>query len=222
MNDPNSVTLWIEQLKAGEAGEAQEQLWNRYFSRLVAVARNKLGASSRRHADEEDVVLSAFASFFEGVPAGRFPDLRDRNNLWPLLVRITARKALNQIRDGKVQKRGGGDVRGESVWSGGEESSVPAGIEQVIGDEPTPQFAAQIAEQFQLLMAPLNGELQLVARLKLEGYTTQEIGERLKTSPRTVERRLESIRRQWETTGVGSNQRAEDRGNASGVGRDDR
>jgi RNA polymerase sigma factor (sigma-70 family) len=197
MNDPSSVTLWIDQLKAGEADEAQQHLWNRYFSRLVAVARSKLGGSPRRHADEEDVVLSAFASFFEGVPAGRFPDLRDRNNLWPLLVRITARKAFNQMRDGKVQKRGGGEVRGESVWRAADHSSVPEGIEQVIGDEPTPQFAAQIAEQCELLLAPLDEELRAVARLKLEGYTTQEIADRLKSSPRTIERRLESIRSRW-------------------------
>ena len=198
MNDPSSVTLWIDQLKAGEIGEAQECLWNRYFSRLLAVARSKLGANPRRSADEEDVVLSAFSSFFEGARAGRFPELRDRDNLWPLLVRITARKALNQIRDGRAQKRGGGEVRGESVWQAGEGTSIPEGIAQVIGDEPTPQFAAQIAEQCQLLLAPLDEELRGVARLKLEGYTTQEMAERLQTSPRTVERRLESIRRLWE------------------------
>jgi RNA polymerase sigma factor (sigma-70 family) len=201
MNDPSSVTLWIDQLKAGEASEAQERLWNRYFSRLVVVARGKLGAGPRRHADEEDVVLSAFSSFFEGVGAGRFPDLRDRNNLWPLLVRITARKALNQIRDGKVQKRGGGQVRGESVWPAGEGSARAVGIEQIIADDPTPQFAAQIAEQCQLLLSKLDPELRTIAGLKLEGYTTQEIANHLQTSPRTVERRLESIRRRWQEIG---------------------
>jgi DNA-directed RNA polymerase specialized sigma24 family protein len=199
VNDPSSVTLWIEELKSGQAGEAQEQLWNRYFSRLVAVARGKIGANARRHADEEDVALSALETFFRGASAGRFPDLRDRNNLWPLLVRITARKALNQIRDGRVQKRGGGRVRGESLWQAAQNDSLPAGIEQLLGDEPTPQFAAQIAEQCQLLLGPLDDELQAVARLKLEGYTTHEIAQRLKSSPRTVERRLESIRRLWET-----------------------
>jgi RNA polymerase sigma factor (sigma-70 family) len=197
VNDPSSVTLWIEQLKGGQAGEAQEQLWNRYFARLVALARGKLGVNPRRQADEEDVALSALETFFRGVSAGRFPKLRDRNNLWPLLVQITARKALNQIRDGRVQKRGSGQVRGESVWQGAEAESAVAGIEQLIGNEPTPQFAAQIAEQCQLLLAPLNEELRAVARLKLEGYTTQEIADRLTTSPRTIERRLESIRRKW-------------------------
>jgi RNA polymerase sigma factor (sigma-70 family) len=197
MSDPSSVTLWIDQLKAGEASEAQEQLWNRYFSRLVAVARNKLRASPRRHADEEDVVLSAFETFFRGVPAGRFPDLRDRNNLWPLLVRITVRKALNQVRDGNAQKRGGGHVRGESLWPVAS-SSLAGGLGDFAGDDPTPQFAAEVAEQCRLLLDPLSEELQSVARMKLDGHTVQEIATRLGTSPRTIERRLESIRRLWE------------------------
>jgi RNA polymerase sigma factor (sigma-70 family) len=197
VNDPSSVTLWIEELKAGEAGEAQERLWNRYFARLVTVARSKLGINPRREADEEDVALSALETFFRGVSEGRFPKLRDRNNLWPLLVQITSRKAFNQVRDVRVQKRGGGKVRGESVWERGHAESAAAGIDQLIGNEPTPQFAAQLAEQCRMLLVPLNEELRAVARLKLEGYTTQEIADRLTTSPRTIERRLESIRRQW-------------------------
>jgi DNA-binding NarL/FixJ family response regulator len=32
----------------------------------------------------------------------------------------------------------------------------------------------------------------------LEGHTTHEIAQRLNSSPRTIERRLESIRKQWE------------------------
>ena len=66
-----SVTQWIHQLQAGDRAAAQE-LWNRYFQRLVGLARCKLQGAQRRAADEEDVVLSAFESFFRGA-AGTHP-----------------------------------------------------------------------------------------------------------------------------------------------------
>ena len=94
MSIPGSVTHWIAELRAGDPAAAQK-LWERYFSRLVGLARQKLHALPRRAADEEDVALSAFDSFCRGVEQDRFPHLEDRDNLWQLLVTITARKALD-------------------------------------------------------------------------------------------------------------------------------
>jgi hypothetical protein len=76
-----SVTRWLEQLKAGEQAAVQ-QLWTRYYARLVRLAREKLGAAPRQAADEEDVALSAFDSFCRAAEAGRFPRLLDRDDLW--------------------------------------------------------------------------------------------------------------------------------------------
>ena len=61
MASTGSVTTWVEQLRAGNRAAAQ-QLWERYFSRLVNLARTKLRGLRRRAADEEDVALSAFDS----------------------------------------------------------------------------------------------------------------------------------------------------------------
>jgi hypothetical protein len=105
---------WIDRLKAGDSAAAQ-RLWEGYFQRLVALARGRLQGLPRRAADEEDVALSAFASFCRGVERGRFPQLQDREDLWKLLVVLTARKAAHLHRDERQQKRGGGAVRGESA-----------------------------------------------------------------------------------------------------------
>jgi RNA polymerase sigma factor (sigma-70 family) len=198
MPNDSSVTQWLYALDSPSPGEAQQQLWDRYFTKLVAIARNRLAAAPRRANDEEDVALCVMQSFFQGVSAGRFPQLRDRGDLWRVLVTITARKALNQLRDNRALKRGGARVRGESIWQAADGAEDLRGIEQVIGNEPTPQFAVQIAEQCQLLLDPLSEELRVIAQLKLEGCTTHEIAERLGSSPRTIERRLEAIRRSWE------------------------
>lgn len=77
MSQSHSVTHWIEQLKAGEGSDAQQQLWNRYFRRLVRLADKQLGDTPRRVADQEDVALNALSSFFEGVGEGAFPQLKD-------------------------------------------------------------------------------------------------------------------------------------------------
>ena len=94
MSSGGSVTHWLGAIKNGEAAAAQ-QLWEAYYLRLVGLARQRLGQTPRGPADEEDVALSALNSFFEGVAQGRFPLLCDRDDLWRLLVHITARKAID-------------------------------------------------------------------------------------------------------------------------------
>src|SRR5262249_15487625 len=112
-----SVTLWIEQLKAGNPAAAQP-LWQDYFRRLVGVARTRLRGAPRRAADEEDVALSAFDSFCRGAARGRFPRLADRDDLWQLLVLIRERKAVDLVQHERRRKRGGGAVLDEAALVG--------------------------------------------------------------------------------------------------------
>jgi RNA polymerase sigma factor (sigma-70 family) len=195
MSSAGSVTTWVEQLRGGNRAAAQD-LWERYFTRLVGLARQKLQGLPRRAADEEDVALSAFDSFCRGVERNCFPSLDDRDDLWALLVVITARKAIDLRDRENRQKRGGGKVAGESALDallGSEDGG--AGISQVVGAEPTPELAAQLAEEFQRLLARLAGDdLRAVAVWKLEGYTNAEIAARLGCAEVTVERRLRLIR----------------------------
>ena len=90
MSSPGSVTVWLAQLKAGDTASA-ERLWEGYFRRLVGLARHKLQGMPRATADEEDVALSAFNSFCEGVKANRFPELSDRHGLWQPAANVNAR-----------------------------------------------------------------------------------------------------------------------------------
>src|SRR6478672_4279869 len=190
MSADGSVSRWVAALKDGDAAAAQP-LWERYHRRLVALARDKLRTARRRAVDEEDVVQNAFHSFFRGVAAGRFPQLDDRDNLWRLLVVITARKALDQLAHEHSKRRGGGTLQGESrispVGAGWDE----AAIEQVVGEEPTPEFAAQVAEEYQRLLDLLGDEsLRRVAVWKMEGLTTDEVAARLDCSRWTVALKL--------------------------------
>jgi RNA polymerase sigma factor (sigma-70 family) len=203
--DSNDVTRWIVRLTDGDETAAQA-IWERYFDKLVRLARRKMERMPRREADEEDVALSAMHSFYRGAVAGRFPRLNDRHDLWKLLVTITARKAMAQARRQHTQKRGGGDVRGESVFAPpdhlmrGDEGDRERGIAQILGEEPTPEFAAQVAETCRQLLDRLEDEdLKKVALYKMEGYSNEEIAEAMDCVVRTVERKLARIREHWES-----------------------
>jgi DNA-directed RNA polymerase specialized sigma24 family protein len=192
-----SVTHWIGALKAGDDAAAQ-RLWERYFGELVRLARAKLGAIPRVEADEEDIALSAFHSFFQGAARGRFPRLDDRHDLWSLLVTITARKALDQAERQRRKKRGGGRVRGESDLAGGSPQTREAVLEQVMGREPTPAFAALVADECRRLLEALGDEtLRRIALLRMEGYADPEIAARLGCGLRAVGRKLDLIRKTW-------------------------
>lgn len=198
MSSKGSVSQWIGPLQAGDPAAAQ-QLWERFFQRLVGLARVKLQNTLRRVADEEDVALSAFDSFCRGAAQGRFPQLHDRDNLWALLVTITARKACQLARHEGRQKRGSKAVLDEAAFieqSGRVEEQQ--GLAQISSRELTPEFAAQVADECRHLFALLpNTELRSVAQWKLEGDTNAEMATKLGCGLRSIERKLRVIRSLW-------------------------
>ncbi len=174
-----------------EGPAAVEELWRRYFRRLVGLASKKLADAPRRAADEEDVALSAFGSFCRLAEAGRFPDLADRDGLWRLLVVITARKASHLRRDEARQKRGGG------LGTQTEGDDAPS-LEEALSREPDPELAALAAVEHRRLMAMLpNEELRSVAGWRLEGCSVEEIAGKLGYAARSVKRKLRLIRDVW-------------------------
>jgi DNA-directed RNA polymerase specialized sigma24 family protein len=194
MPSDGSVTRWLGRLQAGDPAAVQ-QLWERYFRRLVGLARLKLHSAARRAADEEDVALSAFDSFCRHAERGRFPQLADRDGLWRLLVVITARKASHLVRDEGRRKPGGGAAAVPEP-ADSDEGSV---LEQVLSRQPSPEMAAQVAEEYRRLLDGLGDrELEAVAVARMEGYSVEEIAERLGYAPRSVKRKLRLIRSLWE------------------------
>jgi len=197
MADEKSESSWIQRLRSGDA-EAAQRLWQDYFSRLVGFAQRKLGDAPRRVADEEDIALSAINSFCAAAARGQFPQLNDREDLWRLLLTITARKAIHQLRDARRQKRGQGRVRGESVFARADAREELGGIDEIAGAEPSPSFAAEVADELRRLLQGLGDDsVRDVAILKLQGLSNDEIAARLQCGLRTVERRLRGIRAIW-------------------------
>ena len=183
MSSDGSVTRLIGMLKEGDRA-ASQQLWEAYFGRLVGLARARLRGISGRMADEEDVALSAFESFYRRAEQGQFPQLEDRDDLWQLLFVLTVRKAVNLVNYQGRKSRGGGRVQSLADLD-------VVGAEAILGAEPSPELAAQMTEECQRLLARLPDEsLRTVALWKMEGYTNAEIAARLGCVPQTVERKL--------------------------------
>jgi DNA-directed RNA polymerase specialized sigma24 family protein len=132
-----------------------------------------------RVSDEEDVAIRAMKSVLVGIKQGRFPQLHDRTGLWPLLVTIVARKAQSQLRWHYAQ------LRSPAL------EDHYADLAEIVVDE---------------LEDPAYREL---ARFKLEGFTNEEIAQKMGVSTFTVYRKLRIMRRYWEESAVGNDRMME-------------
>jgi DNA-directed RNA polymerase specialized sigma24 family protein len=194
MPSSHSITPWLSLLRDGNP-EAAQRIWDRYFRRLVRLARKKLLGRRLGVADEEDVAISAIDSFCRNAREGRFPQLTDRDGLWKLLVVITARKAAHLLRDQGRQKRDGRRVQSAGPLDSDEDQ---AAIEQLIGNEPSVDFAARVAEEYERLLALLDDDQRTIAIAKLEGRSNEQIAAHLNRALRTVERKMKLIRAKWQ------------------------
>ena len=193
-NSDSSTRRWLRCFQAGDSRAAQ-RLWEKFFDRLVRLANRHLHSRYRRAVDAEDVALSAFQAFCHGVAQGRYPQLEDPDDLWRFLVTITLNKVVRAMRDQNRIKRGG---RMRAVADEGNAEGEQAAVNELVGREPSPAFAAQVAEECDRLLHQLGDEeLVQLALWKLEGFTNDEIAAKWGRALRTVERKLQLIRKIW-------------------------
>jgi DNA-directed RNA polymerase specialized sigma24 family protein len=192
--EEQSVTSWIDQLSAGNEDAAAE-LWRHISTRLQEFARNKLDPQSRRLYDEHDAANSAFHSLCRGLVDGRL-EAGNRDAFWGLLAVITSRKIAAHRRYSNRKKRGGELVRGESAFG-------DVGINAVKGRQQAPDILAEISESCaQLLGALPDDAMKRIVLLKFQGATNGAVASELNCTQRTVERKLERIRRMWVEAGL--------------------
>ncbi|MEO2017242.1 MAG: ECF-type sigma factor [Fuerstiella sp.] len=189
MSKSTNVSHWIDLVKHGDS-TAANRIWQHYFDRLVRSVRHRLYGQNRAVSDEEDIVLSVFDSFYCAVEKGRFPDLSDRDDLWQLLLRMSARKVVDKRRHDLRQRRGGHE-KIKSLDHTGDDGTVI----EAIGDEPSPEMVLMMQESVDQFFSHLGvGQLRDIAGAKLEGYSNAELALRFGCSERTIERRLHLIR----------------------------
>lgn len=199
-DDDASVTRLYLELREGRE-EAATDLWQLCCQALVREARKQLGSNERRMSDEEDVALAVFHELCQGVSDGRLRDDLRREDLTKLLRHFTRQETLDQRRHAQRAKRGGGIVRGDSIFamhSNGRE--VRDGFHSVPSPEPSPELMIQLDDQLQRLLASLDDDrLRQVALSVLAGDSRPETAEKLGLSLRSIERKVALIRDAWRT-----------------------
>lgn len=181
-----SVAGFLRQLGAGDPGAA-DALWQRFFPRLVRLARGTLARHAHSTGDAEDAAQSALVSLWQRAGRG---DLRtlDGDGLWALLATITHRKSLRRVRQALAQKRGGGRVKSATDVGDGD---LP--LDEVLAVLPT-HDTDLICEE---LLLALTDSARPFALLRIVGHTNAEIAGQLACTERKVERKLQLIRRLW-------------------------
>jgi len=191
MEARDSFTDLMERLRAGDQDAARE-VFQRFVRKLVALAASQFDAVLRRKVDPEEVVQSAYKSFFLRYGAGKL-EVRDWGSLWGLLTMITLRKCFDRAEYHRAQRR---DVRREAAAHPGATGTEPWW--EAIAREPTPDEAAVLAETVEQLLRGLAEDDRPILEMSLQGYTTQEISEQLGRPERSVRRLRERLRKELE------------------------
>jgi RNA polymerase sigma-70 factor (ECF subfamily) len=169
--------------------EAASTVFHRFADRLIALARSRLDPQTRRKADPEDVVQSAFRSFFTRYDAGRL-GVDTWDELWTLLTVITVRKSANKVAQFRAGRR---TVARETSPDGRAEGWQS--VLEAVDREPTASQAAMLTETVEQLMQMLKPAYRPAIELSLQGYSIPEVATRLGHSERTVRRLRERVKR---------------------------
>jgi RNA polymerase sigma-70 factor (ECF subfamily) len=186
----DSFAEFLARLRGRDAAAAQE-IFGRFAHQLIALALRHIDAELRHKVDPEDVVQSAFKSFFRRYGDGKL-DVVNWNSLWGLLTLITVRKCAERVTYHRAECR---DSAREVPPPQGEQEAPWL---EPFGREPTPLEAAVLSETVEKLFAGLDEQERAVLELSLQGYTTREISERLGRAERTVRLLREGVRHRLE------------------------
>jgi RNA polymerase sigma-70 factor (ECF subfamily) len=174
----------IAAFKAGSESAATE-LFDRYCEKLMRLARKRIGQRMASRIDPEDVLQSAFRTFFSRVRNDEFT-FEGQHDLFKLLVRLTVNKTLRQVAHHRAAKRDPAREAGQ----GAEDDDLLA---RLTADDPTPEVELALLDEFEKLLSRLPEFDQKVLELRFEGYSTAEIAQRLGSYERKVRRVLERV-----------------------------
>ncbi|MCI0704975.1 MAG: sigma-70 family RNA polymerase sigma factor [Planctomycetia bacterium] len=180
---PGDLEL-VSNFKAGSESAAQE-LFDRYCEQLMRLAKRRIGQRMVSRVDPEDVLQSAFRTFFNRLRNDEF-SFQKEDDLFKLLVRLTVHKTLRQIAFHRAGKR-------NPELEAGQGSDAQDMLQQISADEPPPEAAVALVDEFERFLGQLPPLDRQVLSLKLQGYSTVEIAGQIGSYDRKVRRILERI-----------------------------
>jgi len=186
--DSESVSSWICQLSQGNQ-QAAFKLWNRYGKALQNLAKAHYTFALNAVFDEHDLAQSVFMALWQNAEAGRLKGVRDRQELWWMLLEMTRRRAISRAKYNQATKRP------QAPSNPGKYDPLP---ELSDPKQLSPEVLSILHEEHDRIMQLLpDDRLRTIAQLHLEGFSNEEIAGKIELSPRTISRKLKLIRDQW-------------------------
>lgn len=180
---PDDLVL-LSAYKAGSETAARE-LFDKYCERLMRLARRRIGQRMTSRVDPEDILQSVFRSFFVRAKNDEF-SFHAEDDMLKLLVRITVNKTLRQVAFHRAAKRNPNQETAQA--SDGEDLLL-----LVAAADPTPDVEVALLDELEKFMGQLPAFDREVLGLKVQGFTTVEIAEKLGSYDRKIRRVLERI-----------------------------
>jgi RNA polymerase sigma factor (sigma-70 family) len=193
MPEPSGECHLVELSRAGDQ-EAARKLFDEYVERLIIYARAHISQRLASRIDPEDVVQSVFRTFFGRLKNGNF-HVTDEDDLCRLLVRITAHKTLRQIHFHQAAKR---DARQEQGHGDPERGDLL----NLLAREPSPEITVAFLDHLEHFLSRLRPQEREILELRVQGFSNQEIADRLGIYDRKIRRVLERIRGVAEREGL--------------------
>jgi DNA-directed RNA polymerase specialized sigma24 family protein len=191
--DASELTQLLFRIQNSRDEEACAKLWQSAYERIVTYARGRIAVKDQRVADEEDIAQSAMKSFFRAAEAGRFRTLTNSDELWRILITVTARKSHAFQQRQAAEKRGDGQVRGDSVFRLVAQGRV-GGINVADPHRFVDELLGECRERIEALPDEI---LRIIAVKRMEGFEVTEIAAEMSLSVATIKRKLARIRDLW-------------------------
>jgi RNA polymerase sigma-70 factor (ECF subfamily) len=205
MNSPGSLTQCIYNLRSPDyrlRDEAARVIWDRFAGRLQVLVKRHLDNRIRCREDENDVLQSMYASFCKGQSEGKATPA-SRDELWKLLVRIALCKLVNTAQRHTAARR---DVRRERspLPDAADNFEFPRWmLEHVDNRRPTADEQFLVIDEFERLIGVLPEDHRQIVLWKVDGYKNAEIANMIGRTVRSVELKLQLIRKKLESTEFG-------------------
>lgn len=215
---PEETSKLLERLARGDR-TVLGPLLARHGDRLHALAREHRRRYKLNEAEygDDDAAIEALFALWEQAKAGKLSTLATREGYWKAVGEAVKRKVRAAWDRLRRKKRGGSGIphSGRRAPADGAEAGEPAAralprrssldeVDEELPSVPPLQERVDDADELRHFLERLDGQyLREIVLLVLEGYTREEIAQRLGTTSRTVRRKLARIGRILGESGYG-------------------
>jgi RNA polymerase sigma factor (sigma-70 family) len=174
---------------AAGSEDAAWQLAETYTPHIISAVRRSLSPKLRQKVDSLDFAQTLWASLL--LRPSNLTRLKTPNELIAFLVAATRKKVCEKARRFKAQKCDIG--REESLDQRSAVVSRVSHDKALYAREPSPSAMVRVRDRWHNILEKASKQDREIVRLRLEGYTFMEIGERLQIYEQTARRAVRRL-----------------------------